>query len=174
MEQHVTLSEATEGRATGRLHVERDGRPFYVFDRPEAFTFTLPPGRYTIHGDAVLLNKMKPRKGAKVGAPRLPLPRRVVLDWCTNPHKCSIDLRAGRIYADHSLKALPAFALVFILFHEIGHYYYQDEAQCDAFAARMMHQRGYNPSQIHLAARMTLSHHSEGRKRKNLETARTL
>lgn len=172
--ERVTLAEAWEGFARGRVHVFRDGRPFYVFDNARGFTFTLPAGTYSLHGDAVLLRKMKPRKGATVGAPRLPLPPRVSLVWCDNPHKCSIDLRTGRIFADRSLAELPQFALVYILFHEIGHYFYQDEERCDEFAAREMHRRGYNPSQIHLAAQFTLSHHSEHRKRKNYATARAL
>lgn len=174
MGQEVNLPSAWEGYAKGRLHVYKDGRPFYVFDNARGFSFTLPPGSYKLEGRAMLLGPMKKRKGATVGAPLYPLPSRVELVWCDNPNKCSIDLRAGRIYADHKLKEQPAFVLAFVFFHEVGHYFYRDEARCDEFAARMMHQRGYNPSQIHLASKMTLSCANNARKVKNFITATTL
>lgn len=166
------LKHPAEFKAHGRVQVTQDGRPFYVFDNPKGFTFTLPAGTYNVSG-ATMVRRMKPRKGHKPTAElRFPLPKKVQIVWAPNPHKAVIGLVEGVIVLDPSLKSLPHFALVFILFHEIGHYFYQDEESCDRFAAEEMHRRGYNPSQINLATHMTLDH--VGRKACNYANAKRL
>jgi hypothetical protein len=169
---NVTLNKAGSFVATGRVHVHKDGRPFYVFDHAAGATFTLPEGSYHVQG-GYLVGPMKKRRGHKTPSRlRFPMPKTVRLEWCSNPNKCSISLKDGVILADHSLKALPAFALVYILFHEIGHYWYADEVSCDKYAADEMHRRGYNPSQIYAATQLTMD--NEHRRACNTETARKL
>lgn len=170
--EHHRLKHPGEFRATGRVQVLKDGTPFYVFDKPGGFTFTLPPGTYKVQG-ATWVRRMPQREGHKASSgPRFPLPKRVRIVWGTNPHKAVISLVDGVIVLDPSLKKLPQFVLTFILFHEIGHYFYEDEESCDRFAAEEMHRRGFTPSQIHLAASMTLKDHH--RKSCNYHTAKEL
>lgn len=146
---------ATAFRSTGRVQVSTtDGRPFYVFDNPG--TFTLPAGSYTLSGGSVI-GRMPKRRGHEPSAPiRIPIPKKVRIVFAPNPFKAVISLPDGIIVADPSLRNLPAFCLAFILFHEIGHYYYADEESCDAFAADEMHRRGYNASQIAIAPQLTM------------------
>ena len=145
--------------ARGRVQVNTtDGRPFYVFDKPEGFTFTLPAGSYTLSGGS-LVGRMKARKGHRPRATlRYKLPKKVEVVYAPNPNKATISLPDGVIIVDPSLRELPAFCLTFVLFHEIGHYFYRDEESCDQFAAEEMHRRGFNPSQIDQAAAFTLGH----------------
>ena len=157
----------------GRVQVDsEDGTPFYVFDDPAGFTFTLPAGTYRMDGGS-LIGKMERRKGHSIAqGVRSELPKRVRIIFAPNPHKACISLRDGVIIVDPSLRALPKFCLVFILFHEIGHYFYQDEERCDLFAAEEMHRRGFNASQIDQATTMTMGNHS--RRSCNFETAQRL
>lgn len=158
-------------RAHGRVQVDaKDGTPFYVFDDPGEFT--LPAGSYTVAGGS-LIGRMKPRKGHDApSSVRCPIPRRIRLVFAPNPRKAVISLPDGIIIADPSLKRLPSFCLVFILFHEIGHYFYQDEAGCDRFAADEMARRGYMPSQIMAASELTMNDHE--RRSCNIDNARRL
>lgn len=168
----MELSAPATVVATGRVHVWRDGLPFYVFDR-DGGTFTLPAGTYRIEGGA-LLGPMKPRKGAAPPRPRYPLPRRVTLHYGDVPQKAQIDLRRGVVYLDNSFRDAPEFVRTFILLHEIGHYFFQDEQRCDKYAAAEMFRRGYNPSQIEAAASMTLSASAADRIAATFETVKTL
>jgi hypothetical protein len=171
--EHVTLNEPTRFRARGTVHVLKDGVPFYVFaHNGKRGEFTLPAGTYTISG-GTMIGRMKARKGHKTpGGTRYPLPDQVRLHFAPNPNKCSISLPNGVIVADPSLRNLPTFALVFILFHEIGHYFYTAEEDCDRFAADEMHRRGYNPSQIALATELTLGAGNAARKGCNFNNAK--
>lgn len=169
--QRVKVSRPSRFRSSGRVHVDTaDGMPFYIFDDPGEFT--LPVGTYTLSGGS-LIGRMKRRKGATVpGTLRCPIPRRVRIVVSPNPHKAVILLPEGVIILDPSLARLPYFVRVFILFHEIGHYWHEDEAACDAFAAEEMAKRGFNPSQIMAATEMTLS---DGHRRAcNFEHAKTM
>lgn len=167
----VQLSRPSVFKGHGRVHVTKDGLPFYVFDHAGS-TFTLPPGRYEVSGGH-LVGPMRTRKGHKTKARlRFPLPKKVQLVFAPNPNKCSISLPDGIIICDPSLRRFPSFVLVFILFHEIGHYFYKSEEECDRFAAEEMHRRGYNPSQIDAATRFTLE--DTGRKACNFNTAAQL
>jgi hypothetical protein len=168
-EQHK-LNAPARFRSGGRVHVLKDGVPFYTFDKPGEFT--LPAGTYQVSGGSII-GRMKARTGHKTRQrPRFKIPRTVRLVFADNPNKCSISLPDGIIICDPSLRELPSFCLVFILFHEIGHYYYEGEKECDRFAAEEMHRRGYNPSQIHLATWLTMGDHE--RRSCNFETAKNL
>ena len=105
-------------------------------------------------------------------AVRFQLPKTVRIIWATNPRKAVISLPDGVIVCDPSLKTLPEFCLMFVLFHEIGHYFYEDEKECDRFAAEEMHRRGFNPSQILIATELTLG--DPDRRSCNLDNAKRL
>lgn len=156
MSERIQVKRPTLFRSNGRVQVdETNGAPFYVFDDPG--TFTLPAGSYVMSGGA-RIGPMKRRKGATVPeGMRWPMPKRVRIIFSPNPHKAVILLPEGLIILDPSLRSLPYFAKVFILFHEIGHYWHKDEAACDAFAAAEMERRGFNPSQIMAATELTMN-----------------
>jgi len=65
------------------------------------------------------------------------------------------------IYLDNSMKAKTKPEMMFILYHECAHKYWNDspaeEAACDSWAANKMLAEGYNPSQINKSMIMTLS-----------------
>lgn len=169
----VTLSGPRTFAGKGCVHVDhKNGTPFYVFDNPKGFEFTLPKGTYRVSG-GTMIGRMKKRSGHRPPSHlRFPLPKKITLHFAPNPAKAVIDLRSGTIVCDPALRDLPTFCLTFILFHEIGHYFYKDEHMCDLFAAQEMHRRGFNPSQIAAASTMTLG--DEHRRRHNFQTAKNL
>lgn len=169
----VKLSGPRTFAGKGCVHVDhKNGTPFYVFDNPNGFEFTLPKGTYRISG-GTMIGRMEKRKGHRAPSHlRFPLPKKISLHFAPNPVKAAIDLRSGTVVVDPALRALPSFCLTFILFHEIGHYFYKDEAMCDLFAAQEMHRRGFNPSQIAAASTLTLT--DAARRRCNFETAKQL
>lgn len=161
----VTYDTVTRHRASGPVRVFRctdrhpDGEPFYVFGQgSRGFHFTLPPGTYRLSGGVVMPGKpYRPTPAqAPKGGVRVPFPKEVRVKWCDNPHRASIDLVNGVIYADRSLLTLPEFVRVFVLFHEIGHYWHKDEQACDRFAMDQMIARGFNPSQCVTASKWTI------------------
>lgn len=174
--QRVELDRVHRFKAQGPVTVHRDGEPFYVFGAKErGFHFTLPPGSYRIEGGALLPGKPHTPKAAPRPrvALRFPFPREVVVKWTDNGNTASIDLLRGVIYADRSLLRLPVFVRLFVLFHEIGHYWHRDEESCDRFACDQMIARGYNPSQCVVASNMTLKR-SPGRGIACFQHAKTL
>lgn len=62
-----------------------------------------------------------------------------------NPNKASIYPQLHKIIVDQKLfEKLPRPCVKFILFHELGHYFYKDEELCDLFAVVCMLQNGFN------------------------------
>ncbi len=62
-----------------------------------------------------------------------------------NPNKASIYPGLHKIIADKKLfENLPRPCVKFILFHELGHYFYKEESYCDLFAVVCMLQNGFN------------------------------
>lgn len=162
--RRVELTGPTVFRARGSVHVnDKNGLPFYVFQRPGDFTFTLPAGTYTLSNGS-MVGRLRGNPPAMPSRLRFPLPKKITMRVSANGSKCSIDLVRGIIYIDPSLLALPSYCLTFVLFHEIGHYFFKGaplfpkgEQECDRFAAEQMLARGFNPSQIADASRRTLS-----------------
>lgn len=157
----MTISTPQVYRSTGPVVVRTmDGVPFYA--RDGATVFTLPAGSYHLEGKVVNIGAMRPR-AFRVPRPRRPLPDHVAMFVGDNPHKASINTRAGVVFMDRSLLEAPEFCRAFVLGHEIGHYFHNSERGADAVAARWMWSQGYNPSQIHAAAAFTLSETNQGR-----------
>lgn len=156
-------------RARGRVEVFRKGVPFYVRERRGAWSFTLPAGSFTVHGD-VSPDGPHREPFPDFSRPLHRLPERLRIRWGFNPNKCSIDLAGGVILCDRSFQEEPEYVKRFIFLHELGHYFHETEEACDHFAARCMKALGFNPSQIWAASDRTLA---DGHRRAcNLETSR--
>jgi hypothetical protein len=74
-----------------------------------------------------------------------------------NPNTATVAWKERRIYLDNSLREMPLPYIVFIIEHERGHRYYNNESACDLYASNEMIKQGYNPSQIGEAITNTLS-----------------
>ena len=62
-----------------------------------------------------------------------------------NPNKASIYPEIHKVIVDEKLfSSLPLPCVKFILFHELGHYFYKDEPLADLFAVVCMLQSGFN------------------------------
>lgn len=91
-------------------------------------------------------------------------PSRFKVIFSDNPNTCSILWNKKEIVFDKSLKEKTIPDNTFILYHEFGHQYYNDEHLADLFAFNSMLNRGYNPSQILQAPYNTLSDNNNYRK----------
>ena len=156
--KHLTVNRPSGFCTVGNVRVyDTDGRPFYFFNATGKVHFNLPRGKYKIETS---LKSAPFRKYRLPNLPayerNLPLPQKFVIKYGDNPNTCSVFLREGYILADTSLKDLPTPARTFIYFHELGHYFYTSEEKCDLFAARKMLERGFNPSHVAEAPRITL------------------
>lgn len=63
----------------------------------------------------------------------------------------------GIIETGLKYKTLPFPIRLFILLHEIAHFYYKDEEKCDLWAAKMYVQKGYNNSMAYYSLSMVLN-----------------
>lgn len=67
------------------------------------------------------------------------------LHFFENKNKGTIYPLIHKIIIDKELKDTAPFAAVkFILFHELGHYFYKTEKYCDLFACACLYKLGYN------------------------------
>jgi hypothetical protein len=130
------------------------------------FYFNLPKGKYFTENKIEKMSFPIP-----VELPILPaaeknkqLPKKVTVNFIENPYKASILVDQHKIFVDHKIMKLPLPSIFFVMFHEIGHYYYKDEKKCDLFAVREMLKRGFNPSQCGIAIDQALSEKSRDRK----------
>jgi hypothetical protein len=125
--------------------------------------FNLPKGNYRT---ANTLKKLS--KPVSYSFPTLPqperngiLPKKVILRKGDNPNKCSIvrddRRRIAVIFADHAIFNLPRREKEVIMYHELGHCFYQTESKCDLFAAYHLIKKGYNPSQLAMSIFNSLS-----------------
>ena len=131
----------------------RDGLPFYVHDGEG--TFTLPVGRYTLDSGEMLhtgyLSRPAPSDPVKYAV------RAVRVAWSRKHGKAAINVGTGQIWLHPMFRKMPLPVRRFVLLHEVGHLYHDDEPGADDWAARTMWSEGYNPSQIAAAAALSLS-----------------
>ena len=141
---------------------------FYYHDGNQngRFFFNLPKGEYYTTNDIEKCGEPIPVNLPILPPPekRLSLPKKVKVSFLENPNKASILVDKHKIFVDHKIMKLPLPSIIFVLFHEIGHYYYKDEKKCDLFAVREMLKRGFNPSQCGMAIDRALSDKSIDRK----------
>lgn len=81
-----------------------------------------------------------------------------------NPNKCTVYWDLKEIVFDTSFMERPIPEVMFILFHEYGHRYFETEKFADLYASNRMKLSGYNPSQIALAQVGSLSERQQPRK----------
>lgn len=152
----LTVAAPAYFRSSGPVVLETaDGRPFYA--KGGACVFSLPQGAYRVRrGRIDYVRDMEPRDPVDLPA-RGPLPASIRVIWGRVKDKARINTRTGQIWIDRRFRSAPDFVLAFIFAHEIGHLYFKHEEGADAFACDYMHAKGYNPSQIEAAARISLS-----------------
>lgn len=152
------------------------GLLFYSSDFVKKFKgfFSLPRGVYYTN-NRLQLSSMKINSYEKIQLPKIE--RDLKHDWDTfkiifddNPNKCSINHKTKTITYDNSFKKQPLYILYFILFHEMGHNYYQSEIGADIFAVKKMLKEGFTPSQIGLSPLKSLSKSSDFRKKIIIDT----
>lgn len=150
---------------------DEQGRTFYYFDNVKGgkITFNLPKGNFS-----TLCEVEKLSRPVKYICPALPKPDKKIIplemnfEIVDNPNKVSIDVKTGDVFIDPSIAEMETPFFNFVLFHEVGHNYYnggEHEHFCDIFAAKMMLEKyGFNPSQCYLAQEFCLSENSIDRK----------
>jgi hypothetical protein len=159
-------------RALSEVKVSEGSLPFYECEKGREFN--LPKGRFLVSGEV----KELPFSYKKIDFPDFdnvkPLKALNIVFVDNYPNKCSVWLDTGKVVADTNFKYLPSFVFMYIMFHEVGHFYFRgngdlSEIQCDTFARKKMIECGYNPSQIDLAIQVTLSNNSDlSRERKKI------
>lgn len=129
--------------------------------------FNLPPGEYYVYS-----GKFQ-QMHSPVNYPLSPLPKKekhlqnpenFKINYLNNEHTASIHWDENRIILDKSLRSLSLPEIIFILYHEYGHRFYDTESACDIYAQNRMLKEGYNPSQIGVAVIHTLSDKNYKRK----------
>jgi hypothetical protein len=142
-----------------------DGLIFYEKkNQKEGVYFNLPKGEYYTN---CKLNKIG---FINYELPKLPPKEKnksigkFKINIAGNPNKASIFINSGKIIIDNEIMNKNKYVWVFILLHELGHYFYYNEHSCDLFASRIMLKNGYNPSQIASAIDEGLSSNSNHRK----------
>lgn len=139
--------------------------PFYSFERDGFFVYNLPKGEYIIKSDFIKktspkiyeVKKYKAEKNEFKGV----FPKIVIKKYSG---KAGIDIKNNIIVISPYIFSLPYQSIMFILLHEIGHYYFFTEYKCDNFAKNKMLQMGFNPSQISKGINEALSKKSVERK----------
>lgn len=148
-------------KCTGAVLVnDTSGRPFYHFSKPGEFTFNLPAGVYDIKGEVTRLSEpvnyiFSPSR-KKEHAHELPKPGQLKIIYAKNPNKASIFPKKHVIIIDTGYKNAPQIIKDYLIFHEIGHYFYKTEKYADEFAQEQLIKKGYPFSLIVKAAEKTL------------------
>jgi hypothetical protein len=160
-ENYFSVDKKIGFKAASKVCIYKDGRIFYGMQKPgEDILFNLPPGNYSTEW------KIEPlSRPVKVDFPtrrkrerfNLTPPKRVNVRYGDNPNKATIKLESGQILIDNSFKNAPELVKKFIMYHEIGHYFYKTEEYCDEYAQERLLDDGYNLSQVHNATAKSLN-----------------
>ena len=142
-----------------RVNVWKNGRPFYQYEKNGRINFNLPPGNYFTYTNLWELDKpveYEFKRTRKREKHHFDAPNQVIVVFRHNPNKASIFLNEGIVILDLRFKEMPEEVLTYILYHEIGHYFYSTEHFCDEYAQERMLREGYNKSQILKASALSL------------------
>jgi hypothetical protein len=136
--------------------LDNNGNIFYHkknINFPKPILFNLPKGVYKPLNTILALNKPVFYELPKLyqREKKSPLKRIKIHFVENNNNKASIDVNTGNIFIDEKYKKNKTI-LTFLFWHEIGHFFYFSENKCDVFAANKMLKKGFNPSQVSLAA----------------------
>jgi hypothetical protein len=129
--------------------------------------FNLPEGKYFIDSGTIQILP-KPNKKKILPLPTvervMPSPENFSIVFAENPNKCTVDWAKKMITFDNSFITCELPVIYGMLYHEMGHQYYDTEKYCDLFACNMMLQKGYNESQCGKWPLLSLSHEQFERK----------
>lgn len=155
---HLHLTEIGYFRPLANYVCIRDGNGIFYQPKNLPKFFSLPVGNY--HSETPLA-KIKPfkRKYPKLKKPnqlthKFPnkFPPKLTFEFFdthTKISKAGINLKTGKVYIKKDwFESLPTPQRDFVLFHEVGHYHYLEEENCDLFAQYQMLKKGYNYSQV--------------------------
>jgi hypothetical protein len=161
LKQRCTLVVSGNGFKTVFV-LNKDGKTYYMrkFDTPQTVCKIRIPdiGQYSVildgKGlglDSIKFEKLVPAK-FQVTMPfrqrNRAKPYEIVTNYSLTHTPARIHTFSGRIEVSPQFHTFPIFAQKFIIYHELGHFYYQDEPFADMFAAKMMLEKGYNPTSI--------------------------
>lgn len=137
-------------------------RVFYAFYKEGLIEFNLPKGEYIsmtdIERKPTMFKFSFPSKRKRDRFDNKPLKKVKIHVIENNPNKCSIQLESGNIYIDRNFKnTVDEITLKFVLYHELGHYFYISEQMCDEYAQHRLLREGYNISQVMYATSNALS-----------------
>lgn len=154
--------------AYDHANVWKNGKPFYEYKKAGKIKFNLPPGKYFVHGEIERQNTpfaYSFKKNREREKEHLSAPKTVKVVFRDNPNKASIFLDEGIVILDNKFKEADECLLKYILYHEIGHYFYKSEHFCDEYAQERMLNEGYNKSQILKASAESLgfNNHRNGK-----------
>lgn len=160
----MIITKPTRFKALSSVKILEGALLFYQCEKGKEFN--LPKGKYHCEGHVKEIPFSRKETYFPEFKPLLELKPLKVTFVDNYPNKCSVWLDTGKVICDEVFSKLPSFVLTYILFHEIGHFYFRgngklSEIQCDTFAREKMLERGFNPSQIDLAAQITLSSSSD-------------
>lgn len=154
-----TIDSKTGFFCLDQVNIWKNGKPFYQYKKPGKIKFNLPPGKYFTYGPIEQLKKpvnyefSKKRKREKQ---HFDSPEQVTVIFSNNPNKASIFLNEQIVLLDNRFREADECLLKYILYHEIGHYFYETEHYCDEYAQERMLNEGYNKSQILKASAQSL------------------
>jgi hypothetical protein len=119
--------------------------------------FNLPAGKYQYDGNFIKLQKPVETKRINLPKPeRHYKQKRYNIQWGSNPNKCTIFYSTGVVLFDAIFKNAPLYTKYTIMFHELGHHYYETEKFADLYAAKKLLELGFNPSQIRRSIAISL------------------
>lgn len=160
--------------------IYRFGKPFFAKkNRSSKLEFNLPKGKYeVVFGNLKKMEKPVEYKMIDIPAPNhfTKFPNKIKIIICKNPNKCTVDLNGKyytTFYFDKRFRDASRYCVTWICGHELGHYFYRGQGQiseqnCDHFAANLMLDIGYNPSQIDAAIGEAISNGYLARIRKDM------
>lgn len=179
------MTELKVGEKSGFLsqspvvEIIKDGLPFYKMERKARFImFNMPIGDYEVVQGILTKRNI-------IDYPLIPLPppdanshlpKKIVVKYIDNPHKCSVDISDSvtmKVFFDNQFKHYPEFVCDWIMGHEMAHYKYhghgaESEQACDLYSCNIMLEMGLNPSQIQAAIDCALSNALISEHRKEL------
>ena len=161
---NLLLHAAKRYKALSNILVFEGVLPFYAAKKGKEFN--LPKGSFKLEGQVKEIPFHFNEINLPEFTPVIALKPLSIVFVDNYPNKCSVWLESGKVVADSNFKFLPSFVFMYIMFHEVGHFYFRgneelSEIQCDTFARQKMLERGFNPSQIDLAIQVSLSNNSE-------------
>lgn len=150
------------------LITDSRGNTFYYMENEKCdrVAFNLIAGEYNTTSEISPL-----QRPLEYVLPNLPRPERWMrvpdnfdVEFTPNKNKASVNLWDGLAFVDNDYSEGDTPQLIFLQYHELGHYYYKTEWKCDVFAAYQMIKRGFNPSQCYYADACCLSDKNDARK----------